>query len=115
MKISLATLAIVMILTALGCDAITGASNITYRITGTATRVSVTYEAEGGTEQIASISLFPWTYSRRAERGDFLYVSAQIVGGTGSVTVTIDKGGSVFKTATSSGFASIATASGILD
>jgi len=41
-------------LSVLGCDAITGASNIDYRVSGSATRVSLTYEAEGGTQQISS-------------------------------------------------------------
>lgn len=95
-----------------GCDAITGASNIEYRVNGTAQRVSLTYESEGGgTAQISSVAP-PWSYSFRAEKDDFLYISAQIVQGTGSVTVAIYKGGDQIESTTSSGFASIATASG---
>lgn len=97
------------------CDTITGQSNITYEVTGTATRVSLTYEVEGGgTSQIASAAV-PWTHSFKAKRDDFLYVSAQIIEGDGSITVTIRKGTSSWKSASSSGFASIATASGLLD
>ena len=104
----------------LGCDAIkgvfTGPSNIEYRASGTATRVSLTYVTEDGTEQIGS-SVLPWAYSRRADDGDLLSVSAQIIegGDVDTVTVEIYKAGDVFKTATSSGFGSIATASGSLD
>ena len=95
------------------CDSLTGTSNIEYRVTGfNVQRVSLTYESEGGgTAQVSSATL-PWSYALRAKQGDFLYISAQIVEGTGSVTVTIAKGGDTFKTTTSSGLASIATASG---
>lgn len=88
--------------------------SVTYRVTGTnVTRVDVTYEnSSGGTSQESNQSL-PWSYSwNTAKAGDFLYISAQISQGTGSITVTITKDGTTFKTSTSSGFASIATASG---
>ena len=104
----------------LGCNAIkdifTGPSDTEYRASGTAARVSLTYETEDGTEQIGSSAL-PWAYSRTADDGDFLSVSGQIVegGDLDTVTVQIYKGGDIFKTATSSGFGSIATASGCLD
>ncbi len=104
----------------LGCDAITdiftGPSDTEYRASGTAALVSLTYQTEDGTEQIGSSAL-PWAYSRTAEDGDFLSVSAQIIDGgdLDTVTVQIFKGGDIFKTATSSGFGSIATASGSLD
>ena len=75
-----------------GCDAIkdvfTGPSNIEYRASGTATRVSLTYETEDGTEQIGSSAL-PWAYSRTAEDGDFLSVSAEIIEGSDIDTVTV--------------------------
>ena len=103
-----------------GCNAITdlftGPSNVEYRATGTAARVSLTYETEDGSEQISSSAL-PWTYSRKADDGDFLSLSAQIIEGDDldTVTVQIYKGGNVFKTATSVGFPSVATASGNLN
>ena len=102
------------LITLVGCDALTGNSNIEYRVSGTAVRVSLTYEAESGSSQISSAAL-PWSFAFRAKRGAFLYVSAQIIQGGGSVTVSIYKGESLYKTATSSGFAAIATASGTLD
>ena len=113
-------IAILVVPFMLGCDAIknvvTGPSNTEYRASGTAALVSLTYETEDGTEQIGSSAL-PWAYSRKADDGDFLSVSAQIIegGDLDTVTVQIYKGGDVFKTATSSGFGSIATASGSLD
>ena len=103
-----------------GCGAIgdifAGPSNTEYRASGTAARVSLTYATADGTEQIDSSAL-PWAYSRTADNGDFLSVSALIIegGDLDTVTVQIYKGGDVFKTATSSGLGSIATASGLLD
>lgn len=94
-----------------GCNTLTGASDIEYSITGTAQRVSVTYESGGGTSQVSSASV-PWSYSFKAEKDGFLYVSAQILSNTGSVTVAIRKNGKEFKSGTASGFAAIATASG---
>lgn len=93
------------------CNAITGASDIEYTITGTAQRVSVTYESGDGTSQLSGASV-PWSYSFKAEKDEFLYVSAQIVSNTGSITVSIKKNGRDYKSATASGFAAIATASG---
>jgi hypothetical protein len=87
---------------------------VEYRVIGfNVTRVSLTYSnANGGTSQIASQTL-PWSYSWTGARsGDFLYVSAQIVEGNGNVTATITANGQQVQTATSSGFAAIATASG---
>jgi hypothetical protein len=98
-----------------GCNKLTGPSGLVeYSVTGTATLVDVTYQnSSGGTSQVA-MAVVPWTYSwATADRGDFLYVSAQIVNASGgSITVTIRKDGSVLQSSTSSGFASIATASG---
>jgi hypothetical protein len=97
------------------CDSITGSSDIEYSIQGSAgTRVSITYESGSGVSQIADRAV-PWSYSLKAKRDDFLYVSAQIISQTGSITVSIRKGSSTWKTATASGFAAIATASGSLD
>lgn len=100
------------------CDTLTGTSNIEYRVTGVnVQRVSLTYESEGGgTAQVSSATV-PWSYAFKAKRNDFLYISAQIVQGTGSVTVGIYKSGDLYKdkSTTSSGFASIASASGSLE
>lgn len=98
-----------------GCDVLTGQSNIEYRVSGTATRASLTYETEGGgTGQVSSAAI-PWSYSFKAKKGDFLYISAQITSNSGTITTAIYKGGKEIETASSSGFASIATASTMLE
>jgi len=87
---------------------------VKYEVTGTAKTVFVTYVNEsGGTSQESNVSL-PWSYTFTAKPGDFVYISAQNEGETGSVTVTIYKNGSIFKTSTSSGAYVIAEASGSL-
>lgn len=96
------------------CTGPSPSSRVDYDVTGTATRVDITYAtAGGGTAQVTGVTV-PWSFGwSGAKTGDFLYVSAQIVNTTGgTLTVTIKKDGSRFKTTTSSGFASIATASG---
>jgi len=112
---------LLLIAVVLGAIASTGCKNVfgpsgeaSYEISGTATRVDITYQnSTGGTSQIANVSL-PWTYSlSNLKSGDFLYVSAQIVNDSGgSITVTINREGKSFKTGSASGFAAIGTASG---
>ena len=94
-------IAILVVPFMLGCDTIkdvfTGPSNAEYRASGTAALVSLTYETEDGTEQIGSSAL-PWAYSRKADDGDFLSVSAQIIEGGDLDTVTVQ----IYKDGTSS-------------
>jgi hypothetical protein len=102
-----------------GCslvDLITGPgdADIEYRVSGTAPRVSLRYETEGGTSENSSATL-PWTFTRKAEKDDLLYVSAQIVEGDGTVTVAIYKGDQLLNSSTSTGIGAIATASSSLD
>ena len=86
--------------------------DIKYEVTGSAPSVSLTYEnSSGGTSQTTGTPL-PWTYTFSGKPGDFLYVSAQNDGASGSVTATIYENGSVVQTSTSSGAYVIATASG---
>ncbi|MBL7087099.1 MAG: hypothetical protein ISS28_08435 [Candidatus Cloacimonetes bacterium] len=97
-----------------GCELFDTSIDVEYKVTGTASRVDVTYENEGGgTSQESNVSV-PWTYSFTGEPGDFVYISAQNQGQSGSVTVTIYTDGDKFKTSTSSGAYVIATASGSL-
>lgn len=106
--------ATVLLLAALlaGCALVNHA--VVYQVTGTAASVSVTYVNEnGGTSQVTGAPL-PWTYSFTAHVGDFLYVSAQNEGATGSVTATATENGSIVQTSTSSGAYVIATASGTI-
>ena len=85
---------------------------VKYEVTGTALTVDLTIENEdGGTSQFSDKPL-PWTYSFTGASGDFVYVSAQNQGDTGSVTATIYIDGEEYKTSTSSGAYVIATASG---
>lgn len=85
---------------------------IEYKISGTATSVDVTLNnSNGGTEQYDNVSV-PHTYSYKNFNDDFVYISAQNQGESGSVTVKIYHRGALFKSSTSSGAYVIATASG---
>jgi hypothetical protein len=93
--------------------------SIKYEITGSASSVDITMSNAGGdTEQLSDVPL-PWekAFSVKVEEYSyyFAYISAQNQGNSGTVTVTIYRNGSVFKTATSSGAYVIATASGGVD
>ena len=87
-------LAVVIVPSMLGCSTITdlfaGPSNVEYRASGTAARVSLAYATEDGTEQVSSSTL-SWAYSRKADDGDFLSVSAQILEGGDQDTVTVSR------------------------
>jgi len=85
---------------------------IEYKISGTASSVDVTLNnSNGGTEQYDNVSV-PHTYSYKNFNDDFVYISAQNQGESGSVTVKIYHRGTLFKSSTSSGAYVIATASG---
>lgn len=112
MKLTRLAILLLVIVALPSCDAVTGASDIEYTITGLGVqRVAITYEGESGSSQISSATI-PWSHAFKAKRDGFLYVSAQISQGTGSITVTIRKNGETIHTGTASGFAAIATASG---
>ncbi|HNT76392.1 MAG TPA: hypothetical protein PKH77_15360, partial [Anaerolineae bacterium] len=84
---------------------------VTYKITGTASRASLTYQnAQGGTEQ--TVVSIPWKESLIVESGDFLYLSAQNEGEFGSVTCEIWVNDVKWKESTSQGAYVIATCSG---
>lgn len=84
---------------------------VTYKVGGSTTRASVTYENDqGGTEQ-ADIPV-PWTKTFTFQSGDFVYISAQNDKDYGTITCEITVKGNVFKTAKSSGAYTIATCSG---
>jgi hypothetical protein len=91
-----------------------GDSDIEYRVTGTALRVSLKYETERGASEVASATL-PWTLARQAEDDDLLYVSAQIIEGDGTVTAAIYKDGKLLNSSTSTGAGATATVSGNLN
>lgn len=85
---------------------------VEYEITGTTSAVSVTLSnPTGGMEQFSVVYL-PHTYTYYNFPNNFLYISAQNMGETGSVTVSIYVNGTLYKTSTSKGGFVIATASG---
>ena len=101
-----------------GCslvDSLTGPgkSDVEYRVSGTAVRVSLRYETASGTSESAS-TMLPWSFTRKAEEDDLLYVSARVIEGDGTVTATIYKEGELMNSSTSTGVGAIATASGTL-
>lgn len=107
------TLAVVLLTLAAcsGKNPLTGSGTITYRVNGSATRASLTYEAAtGSTSQQANVAL-PWSTTRSAKSGDFLYISAQNTGQTGCVNVEIISGDKTLQSSQSCGAFVIATAS----
>lgn len=95
-----------------GCDSLTGASDIEYRVRGTAARASITYQSSAGGTSQTTDSLLPWSYTYKADRDAFLYVSAQNSGQTGCVVAEIIRKGSTLESVQSCGAFAIATASG---
>lgn len=78
--------------------------SVTYSVTGTARRVSLTYENDsGGTEQ-HEVSL-PWskTYTGFTSELDFLYVSAQNQRESGTLQCEVKIGGRVIYSGDASG------------
>ncbi len=87
-----------------------GSTAVTYEVSGTASRVGLTYSnAQGGTEQI-EVSL-PWKKGFTIEGKTALYISAQNQGEHGSVRTRIMAGSQVIKESSSDGAYKIASAS----
>ena len=86
--------------------------DVEYRISGSTSRVDLTYEnGDGATEQ-KSDARVPWSLKFKGVSGQFLYISAQNQLSSGSVTCEIRLNGEVVKTATSNGEYVIASCSG---
>jgi tetratricopeptide (TPR) repeat protein len=84
---------------------------VTYKITGSASQVFLTYQnGQGGTEQTEAV--IPWQYTVTVNRGAFLYISAQNQGEGGSVTCEIWVDGVKWRNSTSGGAYVISTYSG---
>jgi hypothetical protein len=82
----------------------------TYVVSGSAKTVDVTYQdADGDASQQSGVRV-PWSLSI-GSGSDFLYVSAQNQGDSGTVTCSIRNNGRVIKQSTSSGAYVICTAS----
>lgn len=104
-----------LVLSVVGCGSSSDGESsfsVVYRVTGSAASVDVTFESEGGGTSQLSDEAIPWSYTFEAARGDFLYVSAQNQGETGSVTASVRVNGQTIDSATSEGAFVIATASG---
>ena len=88
-----------------------GSYAVTYSVSGSATRGSLTYSnSQGGTSQ-ETVDL-PWQRTFVMKPEDFLYISAQNQDSIGNITSEIFVGSTKFKTTTSEGPFVIATASG---
>ena len=87
---------------------------VKYEVTGSAELVNVTYQNNnGGISQITDVVL-PWSMTFSGNPEDYVYLSAQNQGETGSITVTIYKDNDIFKSATSSGSYVVASVSGTI-
>lgn len=87
---------------------------VTYRVTGSAGSVSITYQNENGGTSQESEKRLPWSKSFKIQKGSgkFLYLSAQNQKEYGTLTAEIVIDGDVAKTSTSSGGYSIASVDG---
>jgi hypothetical protein len=87
---------------------------VSYRVSGSAERVDLTYrDAQGGTQQTSAP--LPWQHTFDARGGSFLYVSAQNKQNWGSVTCEILIDGETRTNSTSSGAFVIAECSNAAD
>ncbi len=79
--------------------------SIRYEITGSATVASVAFINENLKNDLSSRTPIPWTYqfSQKKSKGTYLYISAQHLHQDASLTVTIYKNNSVFKSNTKDG------------
>lgn len=84
---------------------------VEYQVQGTARGASLTYQNAGGSSEQRDVAV-PWDMDFVATPGQFLYVSAQNKGETGTITCNILLNGVVVKTSTSQGAYKIASCSG---
>ena len=87
-------------------------SVVIYRLSGTASRVSITMQnSQGNTEQASDLANNHEIIAGRFPIGEFVYISVQNKGESGSVECAILADGVVISTATSTGAYVIATCS----
>ena len=109
------TAAAVMAMCLAGCENPFGGSiEVEYEVTGSAYSVDVTYENSGGTTSREYGVGVPWSYRFSADPGDYVYISAQNTGTSGTVTVAIYLDGEIYEAETSERAYCVATASGTL-
>lgn len=83
--------------------------SVIYRVDGSASRASLTYNNEQGGTQQENVTI-PWYKTFVMKPGTFLYISAQNQGSAGNVIVVIDVDGTDAKRSESRGEYSIASA-----
>jgi hypothetical protein len=88
------------------------AYDVTYHISGTARTADLTYQNAGSNTEQQNDEVVPWIKSFTGHGGQFLYVSAQNQGATGTITCKIILDGVVVKSSESSGAYAIASCSG---
>lgn len=88
--------------------------DVAYRITGSARSVDLTYQNASASSEQARAKPVPWNMTFSAHPGQFLYVSAQNNGESGTVKCELLVNGIVVKSAESSGAYTIATCDGRL-
>ncbi|HYW72099.1 MAG TPA: MmpS family transport accessory protein [Pyrinomonadaceae bacterium] len=111
MKIPSALAVLVLLAAILGCVLDTREHEVVYEVKGSASSASLTYQNQHGDgEQIETVNL-PWQLTRKGKSGDFLYISAQNLGESGTITTTISIDGKTVKSTTSKGGHVIATSS----
>lgn len=94
-------------------DVFQSSYRVTYEVTGTSTRASLTYENDqGGTEQ--GDYQLPYRKNYTMKYDDFVYISVQNLKDYGSVTCRIYIDGEKWRESTSSGAYVIATCSGLV-
>jgi len=84
---------------------------VTYRVQGTTDQVSLTYENKDGSTEQHTVNV-PWYTKFSAERGQFVYLSAQNERERGNIIATVIVDGLDWKEAKSDGAYCIATVSG---
>jgi hypothetical protein len=89
----------------------TGEYRVTFEITGSAERVELTLE--GGEETEQGEYQIPFSQEVSVDSGDFVYISAQNLGTTGTVTCTIYVDGELLATTTAQGSYVVVSCSGI--
>jgi hypothetical protein len=88
--------------------------DVKYQVIDSATSFDITFRNEEGKLIETNNAYPPWDYSFQAEAGDTVYVSAQNLGQTGSVCVSIWREGEIYKSSTCTGAYCTATASSTL-
>ena len=113
MQICLVVLSAFLILVGCNEDPFSPSVTVRYKVSGTAETVNIDYFDSNGDLAILTNVTSPWEISFSAKHGDEVYLFAQRVGDSGTVSVTIYSDGEVLDEELSSGAAG-ATAQGTI-